>query len=530
VFGRILGAMGPIAPRRSPALVCAFTLLAACGAEDPPKGPLTAEALCAELGKSPGPYPAPDAFEPNAGPGGPSTTFTAEEVFEECAALAIPEDTVEHRNLVTMYDGYLLMPWAPEWSGGGLTFFRFDEPCSPSIVGTGLSPLIRESHSIGFSSIGGRYAVTDMLQLAITVPNGGILFWDVSDPEAPEAVHAHHLEGHFYPDAYARVTLSVFWQAPYVFAGSADNGVHIVDASDPRSPVDVALYQVDPIVRVGQVQAVGNLLVVTAAEGARTLLVDISDPRRPQPIPGGDFMATDGDGVQRDAYFTNFANGYVYYARKSSGGGIIVWDVRDPQNPTYAGDLASNGNGGYVFVHHELAFVGESHFAAIYDLADLDQIEEVARLHLAGDLDTATPVGNVVVLSVDDDAEPGRGSVVVPFQAEPDTRAPSVTFVYPPDGADELALTSRFGVSFDEMVDVKSVFEGSVRLYERGRDPDETRVPGVASAQEALVNFHPYCELLPETEYTLEIPAGGVRDVSGNAIESTFTAHFKTGR
>jgi hypothetical protein len=511
-------------------VACALALLVACGGEAEREGPLTAAALCAELGRSPGPYPAPAGFEPNAGPGGPSSSFAAEDVFVECAALAIPEDTVEHRNLVTMYDGYLLMPWAPEWGHGGLTFFRFDEPCAPSIVGTGLSPLMRESHSIGFSSIGGRYAVTDMLELALVVPNGGLLFWDVSDPAAPEAVHAHNLEGHFYPDAYARVTLSVFWQAPYVFAGSSDNGVHVVDASDPRHPVDVAIYQVDPIIRVGQVQALGNLLVVTAAEGARTLLVDISDPRRPQPIPGGDFLATDGDAVPREAYFTNFANGYVYYARKSSGGGVIVWDVRDPENPTYAGDLASDGNGGYVFVHHELAFVGESSFAAIYDLSDLENIQEVTRLHLTGDLDTMTPIGNVAVLSVDDEAEPGRGSVVIPFDAEPDTRAPSVTFVHPPDGADGLALTSRFGVSLDELVDVKSVFEGSVRLYERGRDPDATRVAGVASAQEALVNFHPYCELKPETEYTLELPAGGVRDVSGNALEATFTAHFKTGR
>ncbi len=491
-------------------------------------GPPTRVDLC-DPSRVPGPYPAPDAWGPNTGPGGPVSTFATDALYEHCAYLDGGElDVSDHHNLVTMFDGYLLMPWAPEYSQGGFTFWDFSDPCAPTPVGTGYSETMRESHSIGFSSLGGRWAVVNYLELPLLADASGIEFWDVADPSAPAPVAGIGLPGGVYPDAYARVSLSVFWQVPYVYVAGADNGIWIVDAADPENPVLVSQYQFEPILRAGQVQAIGNLLVVTSAEGPRTALLDISEPESPQPIPGGDFEATDGMGEPREAYFTNVEGGFVYYARKEGAGGIFVWDIRDPESPSFAGEILSDGNGGYVFLKEGLAFVGESRFAAIYDVRDLSAITEVTRLTLTGDLDTITPIGNVAVLSVDDDAMEDQGSAVVPYAAEPDTDAPSVSWVYPADGATDLPLTSRFGVTFDEFVDVKSAWEGSVRLYETGTDPDETRVDGVVSAQEVFVNFHPFCPLEPGTSYTLEIPAGGIVDFNGNAVAETFTATFTT--
>src|SRR5690606_1569844 len=133
------------------------------------------------------------------------------------------------------------------------------------------------------------------------------------------------------------------------------------------------------------------------------------------------------------------------------------------------------------------AFVGQGSFAAIYDVRDPSSITEVARLHLEGDLDTITPIGNVAVLSVDDGANPDQGSSIVPWRAEPDARGPVVGWTWPADGASDLRTTSRLGVAFDEMVDPRSAFEGSVRLYRAGGDPDAGRVPAIVSAQEAIV-------------------------------------------
>ena len=530
-------------------LVCAIAVLGvACDPQEPVDAGADAQApdagtdggvdagppatLCDRGAPAPGPFPEPGAWGPNRGPGGPAASFTEGELYANCAYLDGGDlDTAEHHNLVVMYDGYLLMPWAPEWGAGGLTFYDISDPCAPTVVGGGYSPFMRETHAIGFSSEGGRWAVVDQMGAILEIGRGGIQFWDVSDPTAPEAVADLEFPNFGYPDAYAQVTLSTFWQVPYVYVGGAQHGVYVVDATDPLRPRHVNTYLPDPVMRVGQVQAVGNLLVVTAAEGARTLLLDISDPENPAPIPGGDFIATDSTGQPREAYFSNFVNGHIFYANKDGGGGIVVWDVRDPEAPVHAGDHISDGNGGYVFVQGDRAFVGESRFAAIYDISDLSNITEITRMNLEGDLDTATPIGNVVVLSVDDPGEtPNQASAIVPFLTEPDTEAPRVTWTWPGEGATGLRTSSRVGVALSEMVDVLSAHEGSVRLYRAdAASPDEGRVPAAISAQEATVNVHPRCPLEPNTSYTLEVMAGGLVDFSGNALAETTTLTFVTG-
>lgn len=503
----------------------AVGLLAACGQATTPRpdldgGPATGG----------GPYPDPGAWPPNRGPGGPATSFDAGELYAHCAYLDGGDRDDDHHNLVSMYDGWLLMPWAPEAGIGGFTLFDVSDPCSPEPAGTGFSLSMRESHSIGFSFSGGAWAVSD--GIGPRVPNvaasAGILFWDFSDPLAPEPVKLMELPGAHYPDAYDRVTLSVFWQVPYVFVGGGDNGVYVVDATDPLAPQLVEQIRFEPVMRVAQVQAIGNLLIVTTGEQPRTVLLDISDPRSPQPIGGGDFLIRESPGgPTRDAYFTNTANGYVYYARKEAGGGLIVYDISDPTSPTWAGAVATGGNGGYVFLKDNFGFVGESSFATIYDLTDLDSIAEVARLQLTGDLDTMVPVGNVVVLSVDEDADSDRASAIAPWQTEPDRAPPRVSWMWPPDGA-TVPLITRFGLTLSEPVDIKSAWEGSVRVYKSGTDPAETRLNGHISAQENIINFVPRAPLDPDTEYTMEIPAGGLTDISGNPLEESVVATFMT--
>ena len=470
------------------------------------------------------PYPEPGAWPPNNGPGAPTQTFSEDELYVNCATLDGGElDFTDHHNLVTMFDGYLLMPWAPEWGRGGLTFFDISDPCAPVTIGGGFSEFMRETHSLGFSHhADGRWTVVNQRTGLL---DGGIQFWDISDITQAEVVSNVMLPGFIYPDAYARVTLSVFWQAPYVYIASADNGVHIVDATDPREPEFVGQFVFDPILRAGQVHAVGDLLVVTAAEGPRTVILDISEPADPFVV--SEFNTLDETGVPRENYFSNLSGPYIFYARKEGAGGLFVYDISDPLNPEKAGQVISSGNGGYVFVKEGLAFVGESSQAVIYDVRDPAAITEVAVLGLEGDLDTVTPIGNLAVLSVDDEAVLNEGTAIAPVAVDPDTRAPVVEWAWPPDGS-ELTTTSRVGLIFSEFIDPSSAWRGSVRMYETGQDPAETRVEGIVSTQENVVNFWPVDGLRPGTDYTLELPAGGVVDFNGNAIAEPFTMLFRT--
>ncbi|MEM6734074.1 MAG: hypothetical protein AAF658_21105, partial [Myxococcota bacterium] len=379
------------------------------------------------------------------------------------------DDRSDHHNLVAMYDGYLVLPFAPEFGAcGGIAFFDVSDPCQPRRVGAGGSDNMRETHAIGFWNHNGRWAVTNYInaengfcsRLVPGLPGGGtisteggIMFWDVSNVAAPVPVAELPLDGFLYPDAYARVVQSVFWQAPYVYVSGSDNGIYIVDATDPTAPELLTTYRFEPTLRAAGIHAIGNLLVVGSAEGNRTVLLDISDPARPQPIPGGDFTQFDAEGVAREAYFHNIANSYVYYARKSDGGGVIVYDIRDPTAPTLVGSVGSDGNGGYLFAHKDFVITGESRFAGLYDVSDMSNMQLIQKLDLEGDLDTAIPVGNVIVLSVDDKANEDEGSAIAPWRLEPDREAPLLTWVTPEDGATNVVTTSRIGMGFDEAID-----------------------------------------------------------------------------
>ena len=75
------------------------------------------------------------------------------------------------------------------------------------------------------------------------------------------------------------------------------------------------------------------------------------------------------------------------------------------------------------------------------------------------------------------------------------------------------------------MIEPKSAWEGSVRLYETDT---LSRVDGWISTQEAIVNFAPKQLLEPGTSYTFEITANGVVDYNQNPVQETFIATFTT--
>lgn len=473
---------------------------------------------------APEPYPDPADWGPNAGPGGPAVEFDEADLLVNCAYLVGGDGDIDHHNLVVMFDGYMMMPWAPEFSTGGISFFDVSDPCEPLRMGVGYATSMRETHATGFANIDDRwFAVTNYKEAGLIQQTGGIAFWDVTDTSVPEMITEMELPGFLYPDAYARVTLSVFWQVPYVYVAGADNGVYVVDARDPTAPELVAQYNFEPTLRAGGIQVIGNAMIVTAAEGPRTVIVDVGVPNVPQPLPGGDFDLLDTMGVAREAYFSNLAGGYMYYAVKNGGGGLLVYDIHDLSAPTYAGEFNSGGNGGYVFVKDGLAFVGESDFAGIYDVTDPANITQTAVLDLEGDLDTVTPIGNIAVLSVDEEALPDQATAMAPYTTAVDTTPPFVTWSVPSDGATGLVATSRIGVTMSEMVDSKSAHAGSVRLYEKGVEEALGRVDGWISVQENVINFAPYGVLTPGATYVFEIPAGGVVDYNGNAIEEAFS-------
>jgi hypothetical protein len=473
-------------------------------------------------------WPAPDGWS-QEGPGIAPVQFTDDLLWSHCAYLDGGPEDADHHNLLVPWDGWLVLPWAPEYSGGGLSFFDISEPCAPEKVGEGWDRGMRESHSLAFSTRLGRYVAVDYhggIDFETEVMLGGVQIWDIRDVAAPRKVVDVPLPDYLYPDAYARVTLSVSWQGTWLFAAGADNGVYVIDTTDPETPEYASMITFDPPLRVAAFHVVGNLGIATSAEGSRVVMVDISDPLDPSPIPGGDFDTRDDVGEITEYYFSNLAGRWALFARKEGGGGPMVYDIADPSTPTRLGGFHTpDGNGGYVFRQHEHLFVGDSNFAEVVDFSDPAAPQQIGRANLQGDLDTATPFGNVVLLSVDEEAVPGQATAVVPWAALPDARGPAAEFTSPPDGAVWVAPGSRVGVSFDEMVEPVSVFEGSFRVATADGEP----VAGTFTVQEATVNFAPDAPLAADTSYVVTLPAGGIADVSGNRTATEFSFGFSTG-
>ncbi|MCB9762492.1 MAG: Ig-like domain-containing protein [Alphaproteobacteria bacterium] len=468
-------------------------------------------------------YPAPDAFTPPAGPGGPAQSYDAAALFEHCAYLLGGEGDAQHHNLVVMHDGYLLNPWAPEDGGGGITFFEFDDPCNPTKVGEGWSDVMRESHSMAIGRVGDReYLAVDY---HLDGDNGGIGFWDITDRTAPVWVSELALPDYHYPDAYFRVALSTFWQGDILYVSSGLSGVFVVDASDPLNPAILEQYSVIGHM-VGSFHVIGNVGMASSAGLARTIFYDVSDPTVLEPIAGGEFNVSDPEGEMANYYFSNVGGAWGLFARKDDGGGPILYDITDPSEPTWLGSaLNDDGAGGYIFRHEQYLFQGESDWATIFDASDPTAPVEVARLDLQGDLDTITPIGNVAVLAVDAGANDGQATAVAPWDTQPDARGPRIELTNPADGDTWVATTARVGLSFDEMVEWASVFEGSVRVWA----DDGAAVPGRFNVQESIVNFTPDEPLRTDTTYIVEVPAGGVTDISGNPTEDTLRFAFSTG-
>ncbi len=426
-----------------------------------------------------------------------------------------------------MFDGYLWMPWAHEAGYGGITVFDVSDPCAPRTLGVGTDPDMRETHAAGIAFPRGK-------RWMVVADLDGIQFWDVTDPRAPEMAHRMALPGVRYPNSYARVVMSVFWQASLVFVGAADNGVFVVDASDPLAPRLLTRFRPELVFRVGGVHAIGPLLVVFGTEGSRHQFFDVSVPESPRPLPGGSWVTEfaeetlGGWRVPVPTYLSHVNGRSTHHARHVLGGGLIVFDVSDPSAPRFVGHPRSTeegANGGYVFVKDRRAFVGLSGHAQILDVSDPAAISVEATLWMQGDFDTLVPIGNVAIGSVDDDAEPDRASAVFPVDTEPDTQGPLVNRVEPPNGAEWVPLTARIGLTFSEFVELHSVRGDALLVRSVGSDAP---VSGHVSGQEGVLNFAPAVPLAPDTEYEVLLRAGGVTDVSGNGLRRAFRSTFRT--
>jgi DNA-binding beta-propeller fold protein YncE len=455
-----------------------------------------------------------------AGPGLPKLTFASSEVFTPISLIQTTNASGAARGhgLATMHKGYLAVPYGRDsgQSGGGFAFFDISNPRSPQLVAKRDVNELREQHGFARSNSyePGRSYVA--LQAGT-----GVEFWDWTDVTNPLKLSSIALPNVNFSD-YDVGAWWLAWQAPFVYVAASGNGIYIVDATDPRNPTVVKNIPISQTggFRIHPIFVVGNLLVATSVDfftqtSTGIVTLDISDPRNP--------VVLKAQSTNLPVFYSAFFNGNKLIGLGNFDHKVHVWDLSNPSQFTFIDDIGGLDRPVYATVQDGHALVGDESSAVKVDIRSntLSIVGEGTSGLGDRSEDIITPLGNMMFVGNDH----GTGSAIIPHQSAPDNTGPAVTMVNPPNGAVNQALTSRVGVTLSDWFDLDSVTASSFIV----RPVGGTALAGKYSGEQGIINFWPNTPLQANTTYEVVLPAGGIKDFSGNTTPTEFVSRFATG-
>jgi MYXO-CTERM domain-containing protein len=400
---------------------------------------------------------------------------------------------------------------------GALHVFDITNPRSPrklkTLVNTSETLVLREQHAMPMATIDGR----DILVMPTTT---GIQFFDFTDPMNPTPAGKLALAGVNGGD-YDNAAWELSWSWPYVYVGGTGNGVYVVDATNPAAPQLARRIATGELgnFRVGPVHAAGNYLVASGMDQGPTkvAVLDVSTPSAP-------FLMITGT-APFEMYSALVIGDRIFGAGASGHYSFLGW------SPTAVTVIAQktfgSDKGGYCTYQDGFGFCGQSSegFRKV-DMRNEDNIVEVGRGDIpndtAADTDFATVLGNLVYLGNDH----GTGAAFIPHSMAPDTTPPRVQKAYPLDGAVNQPLSTRVTVFFSDEIDIDSISSANLTVRKLGGAP----LAGVFSHSSFnAVSFGPRAPLERNSTYEIVIPAGGLKDLAGNALTAPSIARFSTG-
>lgn len=454
------------------------------------------------------------------GPGLPKRSYPEDQVFTIISRIDSTKGAPRSHGSVSMHKGYLAVIYSADgiYSDGGFSFYDLSDPYSPALVfrkDDAETRELREAHGYGYSSsYPGDYVA---LQAAY-----GVQIWDWTNITKPIRLSYLHLPGIEDSD-YTLGAWWLFWQAPYIYIGGSSNGIYIVDATDPVKPVLVnrGAGKPNPIpisqtggFRVGPIFAVGNLLVSSSMEGEGYLTMDISDPKNPTLFAA--------QSLNMPSIYGTMVNGHKILSAGNDGF-LHVHNISNPARIDLLNEIEMGGRRGYVTFQDGFVHMGGGQQYTKIDIrndAEYSIVGTTTSNIENRSEDFATPLGNLVMVSDDH----GNGSFVIPHQASADNAGPAVNMVLPANNAVNQALTSRIGLTFTDMIDLRSVNDSTFIVRPLGGAP----LNGKYSTQTGIVNFSPDAPLQKNTVYEIIVPANGIRDWTGNPTEKEFVSRFTT--
>lgn len=418
----------------------------------------------------------------------------------------------------TVVNGYLVV-------SGNENFWFYDvsDPAAPKELAHVATPDAKggeaESHTVSFARYGNNLYM-------VTLSGVGIDTWSVNDPKAPKHLGALKISPTNYGD-YTNAIWGVAWQGQYIYVGATNNGIKVVDATDPaqlKAAGDIPTSDYGNV-SAGPLDAVGNVLVVTTPkENGGIATLDISNPTQPKRLAS--FTAP-------ISYIGMFHRRWVFMQ-----GPLRAWDVLT--NPSSIGTGTSplssmttvpseymSFQDDIMYLGHVRAGIGGKPGASLINVSDPANMAVTGRVWGRMDLSNKNDdqftigIGNVLVVA--DDQSPYHGWFTAVRQAAPDTQAPIVDTVIPKEG-EAVPVTSRIGITFSDNIELATVSAASFIVRPVGGQP----LPGKYGLRMSVVNFDPDEDLKPGTTYEVILPQGGIADLAGNTLASELKSTFST--
>ena len=398
--------------------------------------------------------------------------------------------------------------------------WRIDDPFRPEHVATIVSP-----HADGEAEAHDNAQVLrDGRTLVATISGRGVDLWDMTTPEAPEALAHVELDGIDYGDN-AEAVWGLSWQGDALYVGGTNTGIHVLDTSDPTSPEVVRRVPTTDFggISAGPLWAIGTTLVVTPPKDRSGLAtLDISDPWDPIPL---DHLDT-----EEDSYIGGFYAGTAFLVNPWRSFDVLS----DPRAIVPLADIPTASTE-YMVFGDGYAFVGAlrpSPGVYKWDVSDPTTLVEVGKVEgrrdgidagLFTDDQFALPVGNLLVMC---DDETRHGCVLAVHDVAPDAEPPRLAVSVPADGATGVAPSARIGLSFTDQLDLRSATADAVSLRPlSGGDP----IPLQLGLDMTVMHLWPDEPLADDTSYEVLLRAGGLTDLVGNALATDVRIVFTTG-
>ena len=264
----------------------------------------------------------------------------------------------------------------------GVQIIDITDPASPVAVAA-------IADGTNYPNLASGYAITTVQMgnlhyaLVASFSDNGVQIINITDPASPSPVAALN-DGATYTEllgAYSITTTQIGDSHYALVAGKSDDGVQIINITDPASPAPTAalrLGQTYPALRlpisVTTVQIGDSHYALTTSSRVSAIqIIDITDPARPSPVAA----LTDGQAYPEleGAYsITTTRIGDSHYALVAADGddGVQIIDITDPASPSPVAALTDGQAYPELEGAHSITTtrIGDSHYALVASIHD----------------------------------------------------------------------------------------------------------------------------------------------------------------